>query len=307
MSVAGSLSIGVDLGGTKIESAVLDSHGNFVSRVRRATPQKYEETLRTVAEATAEATAGLGLDAQPIGIGVPGSISPRTGLMRNANSTWLNGRPLASDLQAALGRPVRLANDANCFALSEAKDGAGAGARVVFGVIIGTGCGGGLAVDGELLDGAAGIAGEWGHTSLPWPSVPETQSAALCWCGKRGCLETWISGSGFAGWASAALGAQWRCEEIAELAVAGDATAVGCIDLLQDRIARGLAMVINIIDPDVIVLGGGLSNLEGLADGVQGRLPAYVFSDAVATRVVRNRFGDSSGVRGAAWLWPGSP
>ncbi len=303
MSADLGLSIGVDLGGTKIESAVLDSHGNFVARVRKATPQNYDAALRAIAEGVAEATAGFHLEASPVGVGTPGSISARSGLVRNANSLWLNGRGLLTDLEAALGRPVRVANDANCFALSEARDGAGAGAKVVFGVILGTGCGGGVVVEGALVEGAAGIAGEWGHTSLPWPTVKEVTEATACWCGKRGCLETWISGSGFSNWAGVQINEALGAEAIAARAAAGDARAQDCLDLLQDRIARGLAMVINLIDPDVVVLGGGLSNIDGLAQGVEGRLPAYVFSDHVATRVLSNRFGDSSGVRGAAWLW----
>jgi fructokinase len=243
------------------------------------------------------------MDPAPVGIGIPGSESPKTGLIRNANSTWLNGRPLRQDLEAALARPVRLANDANCFALSEARDGAGAGAQVVFGVILGTGCGGGVVVDGRLLEGASRVAGEWGHASLPWPRYQEAREAPACWCGKRGCLETWISGPAFARWASEALGEILSAEAIAARAAAGDVEAEACLDRLFDRIARGLAMVANVIDPDVVVLGGGLSNIKGIAESVEAKLKAYAFGDVMATRVVGNRFGDSSGVRGAAWLW----
>jgi fructokinase len=295
--------IGVDLGGTKIESALLDSHGKFVARVRKATPRAYDETLAAIKDTIEQACAGHAAADIPVGVGIPGSPSPSTGLIRNANSTWLNGRPLQTDLEKVLGRPVRLANDANCFALSEARDGAAAGAKVVFGVILGTGCGGGLVIDGALLEGAAGVTGEWGHISLPWPSVQETEEAAPCWCGKRGCLETWISGPGYARWASAAFGEVLSPEMIVARAAAGDAVAAASLLVLQDRIARGLAIVINLVDPDVIVLGGGLSNLPGLGEGIESRLSAHVFSDVVNTRVVQNRFGDSSGVRGAAWLW----
>lgn len=297
------LCIGVDLGGTKIESALLDSHGNFVARLRKPTPKDYEGGIAAIAGLVAEITQGRGLDLAPVGIGVPGSESPKTGLIRNANSTWLNGRPLRQDLEAALARPVRLANDANCFALSEARDGAGAGAQAVFGVILGTGCGGGVVVDGRLVEGAARVAGEWGHVSLPWPRYQEAREAQACWCGKRGCLEAWISGPAFARWASEAMAEPLTAEAIAERAAAGDPDAQACLDRLYDRIARGLAMIVNIIDPDVIVMGGGLSNIAGLAEAVEAKLHAYAFGDVMATRVVKNRFGDSSGVRGAAWLW----
>lgn len=308
MSADVGLCIGVDLGGTKIESALLDSHGNFVARLRKPSPPGYEAGIRAIAGLVAEITQGRGLELAPVGLGIPGSESPKTGLIRNANSTWLNGRPLRQDLEAALARRVRLANDANCFALSEAKDGAGAGAQVVFGVILGTGCGGGVVVDGRLLEGAARVAGEWGHISLPWPRYQETREAIPCWCGKRGCLETWISGPAFARWGGEALGEPLNAETIAERAAGGDGDAQACLDRLYDRIARGLAVVVNVLDPDVIVLGGGLSNIRGLAEAVEAKLATYAFGDVMATRVVTNRFGDSSGVRGAAWLWaePGS-
>jgi len=307
MSADLGLSVGVDLRGTKIESALIDSHGRFVARLRRSTPQAYAATVSAIAGLVAEITQGRNLDLVPVGVGVPGSENPETGLIRNANSTWLNGKPFRRDLQAALARPVRLANDANCFALSEARDGAGAGARVVFGVILGSGCGGGVVVDGGLLEGAARVAGEWGHLSLPRPCQQEVRDASVCWCGRRGCLETGISGPAFARWASEALGEAIGPEMIARRAASGDAAARTCFEHLVDRIARGLAMIVAVIDPDMIVLGGGLSNIGGIAEAVEARLKAYAFGDMMATRVVQNRFGDSSGVRGAAWLWSSPP
>ena len=289
--------IGVDFGGTKIEAALMDAGGTLRARVRRLTPQSYEAAIAAIRDLVGEAEAAAGAKGISAGIAAPGSISPVNGLMRNANSTWLNGRALAQDLEAALARPVRIANDANCFALSEAVDGAAADAHCVFGVIVGTGCGGGVVIDKRVHKGASGVAGEWGHTPLPWAQEDETPGPA-CWCGKQGCLETWISGSGFRRWSGMS----------AEDASRSDAAEAGAaLDLLYDRLARGLSVVINVLDPDAIVFGGGLSNLEGLYEGVARKLPGYVFSDVVRVRLLRNVHGDSSGVRGAAWLFDPMP
>lgn len=287
--------LGVDFGGTKIEAALLDSNGEMRARRRAPNPGSYNAAIASVADLAAAVEAEAGVRAATAGVAAPGSISPGTGRMRNANSIWLNGMPFLEDLRAALGRPVRLENDANCFALSEAADGAAARARVVFGAILGTGCGGGVVVDGKLIAGVNGVAGEWGHTPLPWARADE--GAPEDWCGRQGCLEQWISGSGFRRWAG------MSAEEANVAAHAGDAKAIAALDLLADRIARGLAIVIDILDPDVIVLGGGLSNIDALYGSIQDKLPAYVFSDVVKTLVVKNKHGDSSGVRGAAWLF----
>jgi fructokinase len=224
--------------------------------------------------------------------------------VRNANSVWLNGKSFLEDITRALGRPVRIENDANCFALSEAVDGAAAGAHVVFGAILGTGCGGGVIVDGKLITGANAIGGEWGHTPLPWPR-PDELPFEKDWCGRSGCLETWIAGrAGLERWAPKILGRKASAREIVAAAAAGEAKAQECLDQLYDRIARAFAVVMNILDPDVIVVGGGLSNIDALYDGVRARWAPYVFSDVIRTRLVKNKWGDSSGVRGAAWLWP---
>jgi len=288
--------LGIDLGGTKIEAALLDRDGVIRARARVPTPRDYAGSIAAIAGLIGETEAIGGARAATVGLAIPGSLSPLTGLVRNANSTWLNGKPLREDLAHALGRPVRLANDANCFALSEAVDGAAAGARVVFGVIIGTGCGGGVAIDGKVIDGASGVAGEWGHIPLPWPTEEEF-SGPECWCGRRGCMELWVSGSGFKRWAGRSA------EEAATAAKAGEAAARGQLDLLSQRLARGLAVVVDVLDPDVIVFGGGLSNMDGLCEGVRAHLGPWVFSDHVGARLVRNMHGDSSGVRGAAWLF----
>ena len=298
-----ALRAGIDLGGTKTEAIVMDPAGAIRARVRRASGRTYEESLATVHDVIVEIERLAGARIGQVGIGMPGSPSPVTGLIRNANSTWLNGRPFADDVTRVLGRPVRLANDANCFALSEAIDGAGAGARSVFGVILGTGCGGGIVIDGRLWAGASGIAGEWGHTPLPWPSQDEHPGPS-CWCGKQGCLETWISGPGFARDHARVAGQAIDAEAIIAARDAGDAGAQSSYRRFVGRIARGLACVVNIVDPEVIVLGGGLSNIAGLPGDIEAALPGHVFSDAVSVRVVRNLHGDSSGVRGAAWLFP---
>jgi fructokinase len=290
--------LGVDLGGTKIEAAALDDGGRVLSRVRAATPQgDYEGTLAAVAALVAEAERAAGGRAERVGVGVPGALSPATGLIQNANSTCLIGKPLDKDLERALGRPVRLANDADCFALSEAADGAGAGAPVVFGVILGTGVGGGIAVDGRLLSGPNAIAGEWGHNPLPWPR-DEERPGPECYCGKRGCVETFLSGPGLA----RDHGTGVPAEEVARLAAAGDAAAARTLERYEDRLARALATAINLLDPHVVVLGGGVSNLGRLTESVPRLWGRWVFSGAVRTRLVRAAHGDSSGVLGAARL-----
>ena len=301
---AGPVRIGIDLGGTKIEALAIDSAGRELARKRIASPRDYTLTLEAIRALVGEIEAGLGVQAR-VGIGTPGAVSPATGLVKNANSTELNGHPLVPDLAQALGREVRVANDADCFALSEASDGAGAGRRVVFGVILGTGVGGGLVVDGRLRVGPNAITGEWGHNELPSrteAALPDT----VCYCGRRRCIETYVSGPALAtdharvAAASAALDAR----RIVALVRAGDAQARAAFDRYCRRLASALATVINIVDPDVIVLGGGLSQVDELYPALPPLLAEYVFSDRCDTPVVRNRHGDSSGVRGAAWLWP---
>jgi fructokinase len=294
--------IGIDLGGTKIEGIALGEHGETLARARVPTPRgSYPDSLAAIKSLVDEferSLAGRGT----VGVGIPGTISPATGLVKNANSVWLNGEPLDRDLSAALGRPVRLANDANCFALSEATDGAAAGAGVVFGVIIGTGTGGGIVVRGHVLTGPNGVAGEWGHNPLPWPQ-PDELPGAPCYCGRCGCIETFLSGPGlsrdYEGHSGQALGA----EHIAYQAQQGDRAATAALERYEHRLARALASIINVLDPDVIVLGGGLSNLAQLYDRIPALWGRWVFSDRVDTRLVAPRHGDSSGVRGAAWLW----
>ena len=298
--------IGIDLGGTKIEAIALDAGGATLARRRIDTPRDdYPATLRAMVTLVAALETETGARGS-VGIGTPGALSPFTGRIRNANSTWLNDRALDHDLVTALGRPVRLANDADCFALSEATDGAAAGARSVFGVIIGTGAGAGIVIDGSLLAGPNAIAGEWGHNPLPWPSADEIPGPA-CYCGKHGCIETFVSGPGLAADFTRATGRVVTATAIAAAAQAGDTTASAALARHADRLTRGLASVINILDPEVIVLGGGLSNLAHIYTTVPKLLGRYLFSDGVATRLVPPRHGDSSGVRGAAWLWPIQP
>ena len=299
--------IGVDVGGTKIEAIALDREGRELARRRVATPARdYAKTIDAVRALVVGLERELGAGRARVGVGMPGAISSLTGLVKNANSTPLNGRPLVEDLARALGREIRVENDANCFALSEASDGAGAGRRLVFGVILGTGVGGGIVHDGRLWLGPNAIAGEWGHNEMP-PRGQESLPDTRCYCGRRRCIETFVSGPGLAAdhrrgapGASASLDAA----AIAALAHAGDAAALATMARFYERLAAALATVINVLDPDVVVLGGGLSNIEPICDEVLARLPAHVFSDTLATPVVRNRHGDSSGVRGAAWLWP---
>jgi len=283
--------IGVDLGGTKIEAIALEG-SREVARRRVPTPRgDYEATISTVSTLVSELGAGT------VGVGIPGALSRVSGLVKNANSTWLIGRPLKQDLEHAIGREVRLENDANCFALSEATDGAGAGAEVVFGVILGTGVGGGIVVHRKVLTGPNAIAGEWGHNPLPAPAA-EDQPLPACHCGRSGCIETYLSGPGLAADHLKLTDERLKAEEIA-------ARAGKALGRYEERLARALASVINVLDPDVIVLGGGMSNVERLYTEVPRLWSKHVFSDHVATRLVRNAHGDSSGVRGAAWLWDG--
>ncbi len=300
--IHGPIRIGVDLGGTKIEAAALDRQGSIVLRRRIATPAgDYGAAVAAIRTLVLELEARLGARC-PVGVGIPGALSPATGLVKNANSTCLIGHPFDRDLAAALERPVRLANDADCFALSEAVDGAAAGMQSVFGAILGTGVGGGVVVRGRLLCGPNAIAGEWGHSPLPWPSDDE-RPGALCYCGKRGCIETFLSGPGLARDHANAAAEPLAPTEIAARAQAGDGAAEATLRRYEDRLARALATVINLIDPHVIVLGGGLGQIARLYQNVPRLWAAYVFSDTVTTKLVPPRFGDSSGVRGAAWLW----
>jgi fructokinase len=294
--------IGVDIGGTKIEAGAVDAEGRVLHRRRVATPAgDYAGTIVTIGRLVAEIEAELGRRCS-VGIGMPGTLSPATGLVKNANSTCLNGRAFDRDLQAALGRTLRFANDANCFALSEALGGAAVGASVVFGVILGTGVGGGIVVDGKLLVGPNAIAGEWGHSPLPWPADDE-RPGPLCYCGRHGCVESFLSGPSLAAAHRRATGEALDAATVAARASAGDAKAEASLTLYEDRLARSLAMVVNLLDPDVIVLGGGLGQIGRLYERVPRRWVGYVFSDVVTTRLVPPRHGDSSGVRGAAWLW----
>ncbi len=300
-----AIRLGVDLGGTKLEIVALDAKGRERLRRRIATPQdSYEATLAAVAALVRDAERELGLapDAASVGIGTPGSISRATGLLRGSNSVNLNGRAIREDLGRLLGRDVRISNDANCFALSEACDGAGEGAAVVFGVILGTGVGAGVVVHGRVIEGANAIAGEWGHNPLPWPRDDE-RPGPRCYCGHAGCIETWLSGPGFEADHRRVAASSLAAIDIAARAAAGDASCEATLARYEDRLARSLAHVINVLDPDVIVLGGGMSNVDRLYASVPRLWGAWVFSDRVETRLSRPAHGDSSGVRGAAWLW----
>jgi fructokinase len=300
-----ALRLGIDLGGTKIHAVVLDASGQVCWEARRPTPRDdYDATLDALADVVGTARAALGGSPVSVGIGGPGTLTAE-GLLKNANSTWLNGRPIERDLAARLGQPVRYANDANCLALSEATDGAGAGARVVFAVILGTGTGAGIAVDGKVLVGPNGVAGEWGHNPLPWLD-PAEDPVFDCYCGRQGCNETLLSGTGLAREHAWRHGGELRGEEIVERAAAGNAACQATLVRHARRLAQGLAAVINLLDPDVIVLGGGLSRLPHLYEQVPAQWGRWVFSggvaDPVRTRLVPARHGDASGVRGAAWI-----
>ena len=327
--------IGIDLGGTKTEIICLDERNGKELYRQRVPTQKgsYDAAIATIAGLVGQAETVLGRTGT-VGIGIPGTVSRETGLVKNANSTWLIGRPLDRDLAAALGRPVRVENDANCFAVSEAADGAGAGKETVFAVIIGTGCGAGIAVNGRALGGINGISGEWGHNPLPYPAVYHTNPAPLygsfekadgvidtlnryftadpafaeypgplCYCGRRGCLETWISGTGFKNDYRRVTGTELSTHDIIAAAKEGNEEAVAALSRYTDRLARGLAGVINILDPDVVILGGGMSNVDALYRALPEVWGKYIFSDTVKTALLPARHGDSSGVRGAAWLW----
>ena len=294
------LKVGIDVGGTKIAGVAMDANGNIVAQSRQPTPRDdYDATIRCIREMVAEL---CGTAPCSVGIGIPGSVSRMTGKVHNANSTWINARPLQQDLEKALGKPVRLANDANCLAVSEAADGAGAGAGSVFAVILGTGCGGGFVINGRLNTGPHSIAGEWGHNPLPWPQ-PGESPGPRCWCGKNGCLETWIAGPSLARDHLEATGEATTPEDIAMRARDGEAGACDTLDRHLDRTARGLAHVVNLLDPEVIVIGGGLVALPGLVDRLPGAIAPHVFADAVDIKVAAAHHGPASGVRGAARLW----
>ncbi|MGA1561835.1 MAG: ROK family protein [Gammaproteobacteria bacterium] len=302
--------LGIDLGGTKIEAIALDTGGVVIARERVPTPQgDYPATLTAIRDLIEAMEHRLGIFTQdpaakiPLGVGIPGALSPHTGRVQNANSTVLIGEALDQDLSRVLQRPVRLANDANCFALSEAMDGAAADAEVVFGVIVGTGTGGGIVIRKQVLSGPNAIAGEWGHNPLPWPEVEELPGPP-CYCGKQGCIETFLSGPGLAADHLRVAGESISAEALAQKALAGDASAHASLERYAQRMARALASVINVLDPDVIVLGGGLSNLDFLYTRVPELWGEWVFAPAVRTQLRPPKFGDSSGVRGAAWLWP---
>ena len=295
--------IGVDLGGTKIEFVALERDGRELHRHRIATPRfDYDGTVRAIAEAAREIEKKLGRSAT-VGVGIPGIISTKTGLVKNANSTWMIGKPFDKDLSRALGREVRCANDANCLAVSEATDGAGTGKHLVFAVILGTGCGGGIAVDGRVHSGLNGVAGEWGHNTLPWMR-PEEFPGPACYCGRNGCIETWISGTGLEADYHRAAGVSLKGAEIIARSAAGETAALAALDRFEDRLTRGLAQVINLLDPDVIVMGGGASQIPRLYQNVPARLKEYVFGKEAETPILPAKHGDASGVRGAAWLWP---
>ena len=300
--------IGIDLGGTKIEGIALDG-SREVARLRVATPRDdYEATLAAIVDVAREVEERASAPQKAsVGVGIPGTISPSTGLVKNANSVWLIGRPLLDDLSARLARPVRIANDANCFAVSEAADGAAAGAAVVFGVILGTGTGAGIVVRGEVITGAHAIAGEWGHNPLPWADEHDRPEPE-CYCGRRGCIETYLSGPGLAADHQRHTGVTATVPEIIARAGSGDPAAAETLNRYVSRAARGLAAIINVLDPDVIVLGGGLSNIPVLYEQIPRAWHRWVFAagrgETVRTQLVQARFGDSSGVRGAAWLWP---
>ncbi|WP_283132662.1 fructokinase [Enterovibrio norvegicus] len=297
--------IGIDLGGTKIEAVVLTDQGEQVFQQRVPTPQHdYQATLLAIKGLVDDAEKAVG-ETCTVGMGIPGTLSPVTGMVKNANSVWLNGQPLDQDLKALMGREVRIANDANCLAVSEAVDGAGAGKGMVYGVIIGTGCGGGLALNGKVHVGGNGVAGEWGHNPLPWQNDVDRHHAEHieCYCGKPGCIETFLSGTGFWKAFSLTTGQSLKGAEIVELAKQGDAEAEACLVRYEQRLAKALGTMVNMLDPDVIVLGGGMSNVERLYTNVPPLMAQWVLGGECATPLVKAKYGDSSGVRGAAWLW----
>jgi fructokinase len=295
--------LGVDLGGTKIEIMALEAGGRELLRQRVPTPRNtYEAAVRAIVELVQGTEGKLGRTGS-LGVAIPGAISPKTGLVKNANSTNLIGYPLDRDLSAALKRAVRIENDANCFTLSEASDGAAAGAGVVFGIIAGTGVGGGVCVHGKVLTGAHSVTGEWGHNPLPAPTLYEVEHAPSCYCGKRGCIEAWCSGPAVARLYEARTGKATALPDIVEAARRGDTAAIAEVEGLYDRLARSIATLVNILDPDVIVIGGGLSNIDALYQELPPRVERYAFTAEGETRIVKNMHGDSSGVRGAAWLW----
>ncbi len=295
--------IGIDWGGTKIEAVAMDGDGRELVRVRIRTPRHdYEGSIRAAAELVASIEREVGATG-PVGVGIPGTIVPATGLVKNANSTWLNGRPLEQDLSIALGREVRCVNDANCLAVSEAVDGAAAGQSVVFAAILGTGCGAGIALQGRMHSGLNGLAGEWGHNPLPWQR-PGEYPGEVCYCGQRGCIEGWLSGPALEADYGRGSGAFLPASEIAAAAEAGDAQATAALERYEDRLARALAHVVNLLDPDIVVLGGGLSRIERLYRNVPAKIAEWAFGKSAATPVVPAKHGDSSGVRGAARLWP---
>lgn len=301
-SAVSGIRLGIDLGGTKIAGVALATDGTQLASVRIPAPRDgYAATVGALAEVVSTLEGRVG-GMGTIGIGMPGSISPATGLVQGSNSTWLNGTRLGQDLENQIGRPVRLANDANCFALSEAVDGAGAGKNSVFGVILGTGCGGGLVFRGQIVDGPNAIGGEWGHNPLPW-AEPDEYPGPLCWCGRRGCMEVWVSGTGLALDHQRRTGRRMTVEQIVTHADAGDREAKNTLDRHASRLARGLASVVNIFDPDVIVLGGGLSALKNLYADVPRLASPYIFANEPRLALLPPRWGDASGVRGAAWLW----
>jgi len=294
--------IGIDMGGTKIEAIALGEEGRVLGRRRIATPRgDYDATTRVMTDLVREFERREG-SRGTVGIGIPGALSPATGRVKNANSVWLNGKPLREDLECRLDREVRIANDANCFALSEAIDGAGSGFSVVFGVIVGTGTGGGIAVDGRVLTGPNGICGEWGHNPLPWPE-PDEWPGPACYCGKTGCIETFLSGPGLARDYRDRCGEELPSEEIVRSALRGDPGAEAALDRYELRMAKALAALLNILDPDIVVLGGGLSGIDRLYQKVPSLWQPFAFSDRIDTPLSPPRHGDSSGVRGAAWLW----
>lgn len=295
--------IGIDVGGTKIEALAIDDAGRELLRYRVDTPRgSYQGTIDAMVSLVERLERETGMTGT-VGAGIPGSISAKTGLVKNANSTWLNGMPFDKDLSKAMNREVRLANDANCLAVSEATDGAAAGKHVVFGVILGTGCGGGVAIGGKVHAGPNGDGGEWGHIPLPWPKDEENPGPA-CYCGKNGCMEMWVSGTGLARDYRNVTGKDRSSRDIIADFLAGEADATAAVDRLEDRLARGMASIVNILDPDVFVIGGGLSHTQHLYESLPMRLSKYVFGGEFDTPIVQAKYGDSSGVRGAAWLWP---